>query len=70
MEQLTPHRRPYYPPQERMSILELKSALHWPLAETAQAFVVTVETISWWMQRIGEQGPECSCCRRKFEDAS
>lgn len=58
MQQLSPHHRPYYPPQERMAILELKAARHWSLAETARAFLVTAETISAWMQRIDEQGPE------------
>ena len=32
MAQLSPHRRPYYPPTERMAILQLKAARDWNLA--------------------------------------
>ena len=42
MAQLTPHRRPYYPPAERMAILQLRAARNWSLEQTAKAFLVTV----------------------------
>ena len=40
MAKIGPHRRPYYPPTERMAILELKAARAWSLAQTAKAFLV------------------------------
>ena len=40
MAQLSPHRRPYYPPTERMAILQLKSARGWNLEQTAREFLV------------------------------
>ena len=57
MNHLSPQRRPYYPPTERMSILELKAARNWSLAQTARAFLVTSATISSWMHRLDEDGP-------------
>ena len=38
---IPPHRRPFYPPTERMAILELKAARAWSLEQTARAFLVT-----------------------------
>ena len=32
MEQIEPHRRPYYPPTSRLAILELRAARAWSLA--------------------------------------
>jgi hypothetical protein len=58
METIPPHRRPHYPSTERLAVLALKAARHWSLAETAKAFLVTADTISSWMRRIDEQGPE------------
>jgi transcriptional regulator with XRE-family HTH domain len=58
MKHLSPHERPHYPPVERMSILELKAARNWSLAQTARAFLVTSATISTWMRRLDEEGPE------------
>ena len=51
MAQLSPHRRPYYPPTERMAILQLKAARGWNLEQTAQEFLVTADTISSWLKR-------------------
>ena len=45
-------------PIERMSILELKAARNWSLAQTAKAFLVTSATISTWMRRLDEEGPD------------
>ena len=45
MVQLPPHRRPYYPPAERMAILQLKAARGWNLAQTAREFLVTADTV-------------------------
>ena len=58
MRHLPPHQRPHYPPIERMSILELKAARNWSLAQTARVFLVTAATISCWMRRLDEEGPE------------
>jgi len=57
MELIPPHRRPFYPPIERMAILELKGARGWSLEQTAKAFLVTSATIASWIGRIDEEGP-------------
>ena len=56
MAKLGPHRRPYYPPIERMAILQLKAARGWSLAQTARAFLVEPDTIASWLKRIDEDG--------------
>ena len=58
MARIAPHRRPHYPPPERMAILELRAARGWSLEQTADAFFVTPATISSWMQRVDEAGPD------------
>ena len=58
MKHLPPHQRPHYPPTERMAILELKAARNWSLAQTAKAFLVTSATISSWLRRLDEEGPD------------
>jgi predicted RNA polymerase sigma factor len=58
MAQLSPHRRPYYPPVERMAILQLKAARGWNLEQAARAFLVTADTIRSWLKRVDEQGPD------------
>ena len=58
MAQLAPHRRPYYPPVERMAILQLKAARAWNLEQAAQAFLVTADTIRSWLKRVDEDGPD------------
>ena len=45
MEQIEPHRRPYYPPTERLAILELRAARGWSLAQTARTFLVSSLTM-------------------------
>jgi len=35
MAKVDPRRRPYYPPTERMAILELKAARGWSLAQVS-----------------------------------
>ena len=55
MAQLPPHQRPYYPPAERMAILQLRAARNWSLEQTAKAFLVTAETIASWLKRVDEQ---------------
>jgi len=58
MAQLLPHRRPYYPSAERMAILQLRAARNWSLEQAAKAFLVTAETITSWLKRVNEQGPD------------
>jgi putative transposase len=58
MSVLAPHRRPHYPPAERLEILELKAARGWSLQQTAEAFLVTAATIASWMTRLDEEGPD------------
>ena len=58
MKHLSPHEWPHYPPVERVSVLELKAARNWSLTQTARAFLVTSATISCWMHRLDEEGPD------------
>jgi len=58
MVQISPHRRPYYPPTERMAILEVRAARDWSRQQTAAAFLVTAATITCWMKRLDEEGPD------------
>lgn len=58
MASIPPHRRPNYPPTERMAILELKTARNWSLKQTATEFLVAPATISSWMKRLDEAGPD------------
>ena len=43
-ERIDPHRRPHYPPVERMAILQLRAARGWSLEQTAQLSVTTFWT--------------------------
>jgi hypothetical protein len=56
MARIPPHQRPFYPPAERMAILELRAARGWNLEQTARACQVEPATISTWMKRIDEEG--------------
>jgi transposase InsO family protein len=58
MARIDPHRRPQYPPTERMSILELKTARGWSLKQTARTLQVAAATIASWLRRIDEHGPD------------
>ena len=55
---IEPHRRPHYPPVERMAILQLRAARGWSLEQTAGVFHVTAPTISSWIRRLKEEGPD------------
>jgi hypothetical protein len=55
---ISPHRRPHYPPTERLAILELKSVRGWSLEQTARVFHVTATTIASWLGRLDEEGPD------------
>ncbi len=58
MRCISPHRRPFYPPAERMANLELRAARGWSLQQTGDVFLVTAATIASWMDRLDEEGPE------------
>ena len=58
MEQIEPHRRPYYPPMARLAILELRAARGGSLAQTARTFLVSPLTIASWTGRLEEEGPD------------
>jgi transposase InsO family protein len=53
-----PRKRPQYPPTERMAILELRAARSWSRQKTADCFQLTPATISAWMRRLDESGPD------------
>jgi transposase InsO family protein len=55
-QRLSPHRRPYYRPTQRMQILQLKAARGWSISQTAKAFLLNEHTVSSWMKRVDEEG--------------
>ena len=55
---LDSRKRPQYPPTERMTILELRAARRWSRRETANSFHLTPATITTWMRRLDESGPD------------
>ncbi len=63
--QVSPQRRPHYPPTERMAILELRAARGWSLRQTANTFHLTAATISAWMHRLDESVPDALVQLRK-----
>jgi hypothetical protein len=58
LARIDPHRRPHYPPIERMAILQLKATRAWSLEQTARIFHSTAATVASWIKRIDEQGPD------------
>jgi hypothetical protein len=58
MAQISPHRRPHYPPTERMAILELRAARGWSLEQAADTLLLTAPTVASWMKRVDEQGAD------------
>ena len=56
MASIPPHRRPHYPPKERLAILLLRAAMGWNAAQTARRFEVTSATIGNWLRRLDEEG--------------
>jgi putative transposase len=58
VERLPAHRRPHYPPIERLAILELRAARGWSQAQTAERLLVTPLTIASWTHRLGDEGPD------------
>jgi hypothetical protein len=60
MASINPHRRPHYPPAERLAILELKTARGWSLEQTARVFHLTAPTVASWLGRLDEEGPDAN----------
>ena len=53
---ISPHRRPFYSPIQRLQILKLKVARRWSVFQTAKAFLLNDLTIFSWMKRFDEEG--------------
>jgi transposase InsO family protein len=49
-------RRPHYTPTQRLRILQLRAARGWTLEQTAQVFLVDLQTLLIWMRRLDEEG--------------
>ncbi len=58
MLRIPAQRRPHYPPTERLAILELRAARAWSVAETARRLLVTPLTVTSWMSRLDDDGPD------------
>ncbi len=58
LSRISPHKRPRYPPIERMAILQLRAARGWSQQQTADAFQITAATVASWMKRLDEHGPD------------
>ena len=58
MLRIEPHKRPDYPPSERMAILELRAARGWSQQQAASTFHLTAATIAAWNKRIDAEGTE------------
>ena len=56
MSRLPAQRRPHYSATERLSILELRAAQGWNLAQTARRFLLSPATVSSWMGRLDTPG--------------
>ena len=49
---IAPARRPHYPPEERMAILQLKAARAWSAEQAARRFLLTAVMIAAWSSRL------------------
>ena len=58
MQQIPAHRRPHYPPTERLAILEPRAARGWSQAQTARRFLITPAAVASWTERLDEDGPD------------
>ena len=55
-EGLPPHRRPDYPPEQRLAILQLRRLRGWSIGKTAEHFVVHRNTIRAWIRAAEGKG--------------
>jgi putative transposase len=58
MLRIPAQRRPHYPPTERLAVLELRAARARSIAETARRLLVTPLTVTSWMSRLDDEGPD------------
>ena len=58
MQRIEPHKRPHYPPPERMRILMLRAMRHWNQTQTAERFLLHEHTIAGWLRRLDEDGED------------
>lgn len=58
MIRIPTHRRPHYPPIERLAILALLAARGCSMAQTARRLLVTTTTVASWMSSLDERGPD------------
>jgi putative transposase len=58
LARIAPHRRPHFPPTERMAILQLRATRGWSLEQTARVFELTAATVASWVRSVDEQGPD------------
>jgi len=65
MNRIPAQRRPHYLPIERLAILELRAARGWSQAQTADRMLVTPATVSSWMSRLDEEGPDALIWMRR-----
>jgi len=55
-ENVRPHQRPEYSPEQRLAIVQLKRLRGWTLAETATRFVVHENTLRHWIYAVEGKG--------------
>jgi transposase InsO family protein len=53
---MPPQRRPEYPPEQRLAILQLRQLRGWNIAETAERFVLHTNTIRSWIKAVQGTG--------------
>jgi hypothetical protein len=53
---LSPRRRPYFTPVQRMRILQLKAARNWSCEQAAAALMLDEQTLKSWLRRVDEDG--------------
>ena len=49
-------RRPHYHPIQRLRVLQVKAARGWTIGQTADAFILNIQTVLSWTQRVDEEG--------------
>ena len=58
MTRIPGHERPHFSPIERLAILQLRALRGWSAQQLADRFLLSPATVSTWMRRIDEGGPE------------
>ncbi len=55
-EQIPSHRRPDYPPEQRLAILQLRRLRGWGIQRTAERFVIHPNTVRLWIKAVEGHG--------------